>query len=218
MAVLAVNPGGRVQLEEMFDPSKECTVSTRDVPHDLLASFLSANLVPRNTPISDRLGKQFSPAGTFSTSPSRMSAVPLQDTGAAEGSSSCRTKAADQHELYGGTGVSSDELPDDLLGQMGYDSQLQRNRSTAHVAFMAFVLAANPYGLATTLNYPLIGGGPVNIIWGWLLVALIVVCVAASLGEITSVYPTAGGIPVPAPRTTSMPCQISDTPLLTPGV
>lgn len=78
---------------------------------------------------------------------------------------------------------------------------------------MAFVLGANPYGLATTLNYPLIGGGPANVIWGWLLVALIVVCVAASLGEITSVYPTAGGKENPAPRipfscATSLTCMI----------
>lgn len=132
-----------------------------------------------------------------------MSAFIPQDAGAADCSNSCHTKTADRLHLHGGTGKSSDTLPQDLLGQMGFNPQLQRNRSTAHVAFMAFVLAANPYGLATTLNYPLIGGGPVNIVWGWLLVALIVVCVAASLGEITSVYPTAGGIEVPPPRSSS---------------
>lgn len=126
-----------------------------------------------------------------------MSAIELQDADAAVSSNHCRTKASSRTVLYGGTEELSNTRPDDLLGEMGYDSQLQRNRSTTHVAFMAFVLAANPYGLATTLNYPLIGGGPVNIIWGWLLVAMIVVCVAASLGEITSVYPTAGGIHVP---------------------
>ncbi|KAL0931454.1 amino acid transporter [Colletotrichum truncatum] len=96
-------------------------------------------------------------------------------------------------------GIVEQTSADDMLGHLGYDAQLSRNRSTSHVAFMAFVLAANPYGLATTLNYPLIGGGPVNIIWGWLLVALIVICVAASLGEITSIYPTAGGGFVRAP-------------------
>lgn len=76
---------------------------------------------------------------------------------------------------------------------MGYKAELSRNRSTFQVAFMSFVLASIPYGLATTLAYPLIGGGPVNVIWGWLAVSMIIVCVAASLGEITSVYPTAGG-------------------------
>lgn len=82
---------------------------------------------------------------------------------------------------------------DDLLENLGYKPELKRNRSTLQVAFMSFVLASIPYGLATTLGFPIVGGGPVNIIWGWVAVSLIIVCVAASLGEITSVYPTAGG-------------------------
>ncbi|OQE08339.1 hypothetical protein PENVUL_c010G08695 [Penicillium vulpinum] len=81
-----------------------------------------------------------------------------------------------------------------VLEALGYEPELIRNRSTLQVAFMSFVLAAIPYGLATTFIYPLVGGGPVNIIWGWLAVSLIILCVAASLGEITSVYPTAGGV------------------------
>jgi amino acid permease len=88
----------------------------------------------------------------------------------------------------------SDSDGDELLNAMGYTAELKRNRSTWHVAFMSFVLASIPYGLATTLYYPLQGGGPVVVVWGWLLVSLIILCVAASLGEITSVYPTAGGV------------------------
>jgi amino acid transporter len=87
-----------------------------------------------------------------------------------------------------------DEVADERLEALGYKPELKRSRSTLQVAFMSFVLASIPYGLATTLYYPLIGGGPVNIIWGWLSVSMIIVCVAASLGEITSVYPTAGGV------------------------
>ncbi|KAI1078744.1 amino acid transporter [Whalleya microplaca] len=83
---------------------------------------------------------------------------------------------------------------DEVLASLGYTPELSRNRSTLQVAFMSFVLASIPYGLATTLTYPIIGGGPVNIIWGWVAVSLIIICVAASLGEITSVYPTAGGV------------------------
>ncbi|KAH8666667.1 PXA domain-containing protein [Xylariales sp. PMI_506] len=83
---------------------------------------------------------------------------------------------------------------DEVLGSLGYKAELCRNRSTLQVAFMSFVLASIPYGLATTLFYPLNGGGPVDVIWGWVAVSLIIICVAASLGEITSVYPTAGGV------------------------
>ncbi|KAI1091738.1 amino acid transporter [Rostrohypoxylon terebratum] len=89
---------------------------------------------------------------------------------------------------------SGEHNADQLLVSLGYTPELSRNRSTLQVAFMSFVLASIPYGLATTMYYPLVGGGPVNIIWGWVAVSLIIICVAASLGEITSVYPTAGGV------------------------
>ncbi|KAH6957862.1 amino acid/polyamine transporter I [Ilyonectria sp. MPI-CAGE-AT-0026] len=86
------------------------------------------------------------------------------------------------------------DLADELLENLGYRPELSRNRSTLQIAFMAFILASIPYGLATTMYYPLVGGGPVNIIWGWVLVSFIILCVAVSLGEITSIYPTAGGV------------------------
>ncbi|EFX06384.1 amino acid permease [Grosmannia clavigera kw1407] len=87
-------------------------------------------------------------------------------------------------------GVSADQE----LEAFGYTPELARSRSTLQVAFMSFVLAAIPYGLATTFFYPLVGGGATNIIWGWVGVSAIILCVAASLGEITSVYPTSGGV------------------------
>ncbi|GKT56046.1 LOW QUALITY PROTEIN: amino acid permease [Colletotrichum tofieldiae] len=93
---------------------------------------------------------------------------------------------------------SDDGGADNMLEQLGYKPELERTRSTLQVAFMSFVLASIPYGLATTMLYPLAGGGPVNIIWGWLGVSLIIICVAASLGEITSVYPTAGDSSFPS--------------------
>lgn len=81
-----------------------------------------------------------------------------------------------------------------LLESLGYVQELSRNRSTLQVAFMSFVLAAIPYGVSTTMYYPLAGGGPANVIWGWIGVSCIILCVAISLGEITSLYPTAGGV------------------------
>jgi amino acid permease len=76
---------------------------------------------------------------------------------------------------------------DELLAALGYTSELKRSRSTWGVAFMSFVLASVPYGLSTTLYYPLTGGGPATVIWGWVGVCALMACVAISLGEITSV-------------------------------
>lgn len=87
-----------------------------------------------------------------------------------------------------------DSTAEDVLATLGYTQELTRSRSTLNVAFMSFVLASVPYGLATTLYYPLVGGGPSTIIWGWCLVCALMLCVAISLGEITSAYPVAGGV------------------------
>ncbi|CEL10195.1 hypothetical protein ASPCAL13319 [Aspergillus calidoustus] len=91
------------------------------------------------------------------------------------------------------TGPDKDQA-DQVLETLGYTPELSRNRSTWNVVFMSFILASVPYGLSTTFFYALAGGGPTNIVWGWVLVSLIILCVAASLAEITSVFPTAGGV------------------------
>jgi amino acid transporter len=92
------------------------------------------------------------------------------------------------------TGGASSGNADRTLEDMGYVPELARNRSVWQVTFMCFILSSVPYGLSTTLYYPLAAGGPANIIWGWVLVSFLIFCVAVSLAEITSVYPTAGGV------------------------
>lgn len=93
-----------------------------------------------------------------------------------------------------GTDKTEDAVVEHLEEQTGYVSELARNRTTFQLAFMAFILASIPYGLSTSLIYPLMNGGPATMIWGWMLVSLVIFCVALSLAEITSVYPTAGGV------------------------
>ncbi|KAJ5392652.1 hypothetical protein N7509_008142 [Penicillium cosmopolitanum] len=92
------------------------------------------------------------------------------------------------------TGGANTGNADRTLEDMGYVPELARNRSVWQVTFMCFILSSVPYGLSTTLYYPLAAGGPANIIWGWVLVSFLILCVAISLAEITSVYPTAGGV------------------------
>lgn len=53
---------------------------------------------------------------------------------------------------------------------------------------------AAPFGLSTTLYITLTDGQSVSVIWGWVVVTLISIAIAASLAEICAVYPTAGGV------------------------
>lgn len=58
----------------------------------------------------------------------------------------------------------------------------------------SFAIIAAPYGLSTTFYVSLTNGQSVTVLWGWVMVSLISICIAASLAEICAVYPTAGGV------------------------
>ena len=79
------------------------------------------------------------------------------------------------------------------LARMGYKSELPRHLSMLSVLGLSFAIMAVPYGLSTTMYITLTDGQSVTILWGWVLISLISVSIAASLAEICAVYPTAGG-------------------------
>ncbi|ORY18029.1 amino acid permease-like protein [Clohesyomyces aquaticus] len=90
--------------------------------------------------------------------------------------------------------ASIDPSADVALAKMGYQSELPRNLSMLSVLGMSFAIMAVPFGLSTTMYITLTDGQSVTILWGWVLVSLISLCIAASLAEICAVYPTAGGV------------------------
>jgi amino acid permease (GABA permease) len=53
---------------------------------------------------------------------------------------------------------------------------------------------AVPFGLSTTMYITLTDGQSVTILYGWIFVSIISLCIASSLAEICAVYPTAGGV------------------------
>ncbi|TIA72400.1 hypothetical protein E3P91_02023 [Wallemia ichthyophaga] len=77
--------------------------------------------------------------------------------------------------------------------EFGYVQEMPKHRSLASILFLAVAIAAIPYGLSTTILYPLTNGGSSAVIWGWVMMAVITQCVAVSLAEICSRYPVAGG-------------------------
>ncbi|KAJ4369976.1 hypothetical protein N0V83_005740 [Neocucurbitaria cava] len=91
-------------------------------------------------------------------------------------------------------GSTTDPSADAALAKMGYQSELPRNLSMLSVLGMSFAIMAVPFGLSTTLYITLTDGQSVTILYGWILVSLISLCIAASLAEICAVYPTAGGV------------------------
>lgn len=95
----------------------------------------------------------------------------------------------------GGRPAAADnKAADDALAQMGYKSELPRSLSMLSVLGLSFAIMAVPYGLSTTFYITLSNGQSVTILWGWVLLSLLSTAIAASLAEICSVFPTAGGV------------------------
>ncbi|KAI5456913.1 amino acid/polyamine transporter I [Mariannaea sp. PMI_226] len=83
---------------------------------------------------------------------------------------------------------------DQALARLGYKAELPRNLSMMSILGLSFAIMAVPFGLSTTMYITLTNGQSVTILWGWVFVSIISLCIAASLAEICAVFPTAGGV------------------------
>lgn len=79
------------------------------------------------------------------------------------------------------------------LTQLGYKPELKRNRSMLTLLFQSLAIAAIPYGEGAPILSAVIGGGPLSIFLGWIVVCILDECIALSLGELASRYPTSAG-------------------------
>src|SRR4051812_45052399 len=90
-------------------------------------------------------------------------------------------------------GDSSDD-DSRMLAELGYKQELHRGLSGFSNFAVSFSIISVLAGCITSYLIAMNAGGPVAITIGWPLVGLFVLCVALSMGEICSVYPTAGGL------------------------
>lgn len=76
---------------------------------------------------------------------------------------------------------------------LGYKPELRRNRSMFTLLFQSLAIAAIPYGFGGPLISAIYGGGQLPMFLGWVVVLIVDECVALSLGEFASKYPTSAG-------------------------
>lgn len=79
------------------------------------------------------------------------------------------------------------------LVTLGYEPALKRNRSLFTLLFQTLAIAAIPYGEGGPLLSAIYGGGQLSIFLGWIIVCILDECIALSLAEIASRYPTSAG-------------------------
>ncbi|PKX93378.1 putative amino acid permease family protein [Aspergillus novofumigatus IBT 16806] len=79
------------------------------------------------------------------------------------------------------------------LATMGHDQALSRKFDLWSMLALAFCVLGTYSTFAQGLSSGLTNGGPITILWGLVLVTACNLCVAVSLGELTSSMPTALG-------------------------
>ena len=80
------------------------------------------------------------------------------------------------------------------LAELGYKQELHRGMSGFSNFAVSFSIISILAGAITSYGIAMNSGGPIAISIGWPLVGVFVLCVALAMGEICSVYPTAGGL------------------------
>lgn len=89
--------------------------------------------------------------------------------------------------------LDATNVDDIRLAENGHKAQLHRQYGLMGVVALGIVATNSWTAVAGTLVAGISAGGPPTIIYGYILVTVMNLFIAASLGELASSYPTAGG-------------------------
>jgi amino acid transporter len=82
----------------------------------------------------------------------------------------------------------------DRLNELGYAQELNRRMGTFSNFAISFSIISILAGAITTYWLGMQAGGPLAITLSWVIVGIFATMIGASMGEICSTYPTAGGL------------------------
>ncbi|XP_051145744.1 amino-acid permease BAT1 homolog [Andrographis paniculata] len=80
------------------------------------------------------------------------------------------------------------------LHELGYKQELKRDLSVLSNFAFSFSIISVLTGVTTLYNTGLTFGGPVSLVYGWIIAGCFTMVVGCSMAEICSSYPTSGGL------------------------
>ena len=80
------------------------------------------------------------------------------------------------------------------LHELGYAQELHRRMGGFSNFAVSFTIISVLSGCLTLYYFGMEEGGPVDIVWGWIIVGFFTTIVGLGMAEIASAYPTAGGL------------------------
>ena len=89
--------------------------------------------------------------------------------------------------------VDQTKRDEERLAELGYKQELSRTWSAFTNFAISFTIISVLAGCFTAFGFAWLNGGPIAVSIGWPVLCLLIFCVAFSMSELTSAYPTAGG-------------------------
>ncbi|KAL1711996.1 amino acid permease-domain-containing protein [Schizophyllum commune] len=81
-----------------------------------------------------------------------------------------------------------------LLAELGYKQEFQRAFRPIEVFGVSLSIIGLLPSIASVLFYALPNGGGPGMVWGWFAASILILSVAAAMGELASAAPTSGGL------------------------
>ncbi|KAF2102103.1 amino acid permease, variant [Rhizodiscina lignyota] len=81
-----------------------------------------------------------------------------------------------------------------LLARIGYKQELRREFTKWSTVSYAISILGVLGSVPATIGSPLGSGGPATAVWAWFIGSCMAMCIASSVAELVSAYPTAGGM------------------------
>lgn len=82
----------------------------------------------------------------------------------------------------------------ELLATLGYKQEFKREFSKLEVFGIAFSIMGVAPSIAATLTYAMPTGGPLSMVWSWLVASFFISLTGLALGDLASAMPTSGGL------------------------
>ncbi len=90
--------------------------------------------------------------------------------------------------------IWQEDVVTEAVEHFKYKLKLKEKFSLASSIGLGFSLMNVPFGIASTLSIGLVCGSSFTILWGWILFSFFTIFISLSLGEISSKFPTSGGV------------------------
>ncbi|KAF2147322.1 uncharacterized protein K452DRAFT_240708 [Aplosporella prunicola CBS 121167] len=81
-----------------------------------------------------------------------------------------------------------------LLARIGYTQELKREFTKWSTVSYAISILGVLGSVPATFGSPISAGGPATAVWAWFIGSCMAMCIASSVAELVSAYPTAGGM------------------------